>query len=282
MLLSLIELLTRQYPVAELREASDEWLARTVEDLIRTHHLFGSSREHVDEALDSWRLSLALSNSSPRIQALVQLYETLGLEETWQKGSSGASCVSWVHHQDQVLCSAEDVTRAFQEKPAASIQDRSREVSLGHSRSAGSAHQDAAPAMVLYADPFSDNFHELFSALEEHASQPDSRLSYTLRWRPSIKARNDSLVSVADQTTLLSGYGAILDLKKVDYLVIDDRKLKDDSAIGDVGITSTSQSEQGDAARRALEDVAGCNSRSVQRQTAQPTSPPSLRLRLPT
>uniref|UniRef100_V5EY01 UDP-glucose:glycoprotein glucosyltransferase n=1 Tax=Kalmanozyma brasiliensis (strain GHG001) TaxID=1365824 RepID=V5EY01_KALBG len=60
----------------------------------------------------------------------------------------------------------------------------------------------------------------------------------------------------AEHTTLLSGYGAILDLKKVDYLVIDDRKLKDDSNVGDVGIAANSQSEEGDAARQASEESA--------------------------
>ncbi|CDR99663.1 hypothetical protein [Sporisorium scitamineum] len=62
-------------------------------------------------------------------------------------------------------------------------------------------------------------------------------------------------MSDVERTTLLSGYGAILDLKKVDYLVIDDRKLKDDSDIGDLGISASYQSEEGSAAKQAADEA---------------------------
>ncbi|CDW98342.1 hypothetical protein, partial [Sporisorium scitamineum] len=250
----LIELLTSKYSATELREASDEWLASTVQDLITTHQLFGAWRKHADEALDTWRMSLALSNSSPRVQALVQLYQTMQLDETWQKGSKDASCVSWVHFHDQVLCSGDDLRQAVRNgAPMTSIYDRSREVSLGHSRSSSAGSTAATQSFVLYADPFSDNFHELFSILEEHTNQPDANFTYTLRWRPS--ATDSALMPDVERTTFLSGYGAILDLKKVDYLVIDDRKLKDDSDIGDIGISASYQSEEGTAAKQAADQA---------------------------
>ncbi|SJX61596.1 related to UDP-glucose:glycoprotein glucosyltransferase precursor [Sporisorium reilianum f. sp. reilianum] len=250
----LVELLTSKYTAAELRGASDEWLANTVQELIQAHRLFGTSGQIADEALDTWRMSLALSNSSPRIQALVQLYQTLQLDETWRKGSKDASCVSWVHFRDQVLCSGEDVRQAVRDGGPAtpSIHDPSRDVALGHSRSSVGRNA-ATQSLVLYADPFSDNFRGLFSALEEHTNQPDASFTYTLRWRPSTT--NSASLSDVEQTALLSGYGAILDLKKVDYLVIDDRKLKDDSDIGDVGISASSQSEEGNAAKKAADEA---------------------------
>ncbi|TKY86670.1 hypothetical protein EX895_004310 [Sporisorium graminicola] len=258
----LLELLTTKYTATELREATDEWLASTVQDLIESHKLFGASSTIADEALETWHMSLALSNSSPRIQALVQLYSTLQMDEIWKKGSKDESCISWVHFQDRVLCSGEEVRQATRDAmPATLVHDPSREVSLGHSRSSSSSSSSssstdskaATQSFVLYADPFSDNFYDLFSALEEHVNQSDANLTYTLRWRPSFT--NSAPLSEVEQTTLLSGYGAILDLKKVDYLVIDDRKLKDDSDIGDVGISASSQSEDGAAAKQAADEA---------------------------
>ncbi|SPO24696.1 related to UDP-glucose:glycoprotein glucosyltransferase precursor [Ustilago trichophora] len=238
----LIKLLTSKYSAKDLRGASDEWLAKTVEELIKSNKLFGTEDRHVEEALDTWRMSLALKNGSPRIQAFVQLYETLGLEDIWKKerdGKNGA-CTSWVHHQDAVLCSGEDVRRALQEK-ASSTSNKGEQVTFGHPRTTPAGTQ----SFVLYADPYSDNFQELFSTLEEHVSKADDagETTYTLRWRPSLNDTVDQANASADRTTLLSGYGAILDLKKVDYLVIDDRKLKDDSQVGEVGVLAGSDEE---------------------------------------
>lgn len=251
----LIELLTSKHPPSELLQASDEHVAIIVEELIRSHELFSASSEHAEEALDAWRMSLALSNSSPRIQALVQLYQTLNLDKVWKQGSRNTSCVSWVHHQDQVLCSGNDVRKAIQKsKSASTTQTQIQGVSLGHSRK-NTRSKTAAHSFVLYADPYSDNFRELFSTLEEHTSQHDTEFTYTLRWRPSDNHDDRPTSESKSHVQRLSGYGAILDLKKVDYLVIDDRKLKDDSNVGDVGIPGESESEQANAAQRASQDA---------------------------
>lgn len=253
----LIKLLSTKYSAQELRAASDEWLAKTAEELIKSNKLFGTEARHVEEALDTWRMSMALKNGSPRIQAFVQLYETLGLEEVWrkEKGETNGGCISWVHHQDSVLCSGEDLRRALQDQGSSS-SSKGEQVAFGHPRTDNAGTQ----SFVLYADPYSDNFKELFSTLEEHVSNADDaeRASYSLRWRPQLNAADDEVNATttqdADRTTLLSGYGAILDLKKVDYLVIDDRKLKDDSEVGEVGVLAGS-GEEGAASAAASADL---------------------------
>lgn len=52
------------------------------------------------------------------------------------------------------------------------------------------------------------------------SSSNGEAFDYVLRWKPS------ELINLEESPAILSGYGAALDLKKVDYLVIDDRKLK--------------------------------------------------------
>lgn len=248
----LIHQLTNMYTGPELRTASDMALEKTLEGLIAQHRLFGREEKQAREALDTWRMSLALRTSTPRIQAFVQLYHTLQLDEVWKQGKDDTECFSWVHYQGRVLCTGDELRKVLSDDIRASERPLDQQVTFGHQRSTSRETHSC----VLYADPFSDNFQELFSILEEHASQPDADFTYTLRWRPSSDVEGQSTVqSGTDRTTLLSGYGAILDLKKVDYLVIDDRKLKDDSDIGDIGISATSQGEEGLAANQASDNL---------------------------
>lgn len=71
------------------------------------------------------------------------------------------------------------------------------------------------PTFVFYANPYSKDFLKKHSYLAERATQ--GQLFYILRWKPASDASNKK------QT--LSGYGVGLDIKKADYLAIDDRNL---------------------------------------------------------
>ncbi|GAA5851766.1 hypothetical protein JCM9279_004400 [Rhodotorula babjevae] len=104
----------------------------------------------------------------------------------------------------------------------------------------------ALPRFVLYASPTSPTFPQLFTFLfslsnpkpptqSNPKAQPPAltgapsptvppparsyapRLQLVLRWKPSTKAR------LEQKKLVLGGYGAALDIKKSDYLVIDDR-----------------------------------------------------------
>lgn len=100
------------------------------------------------------------------------------------------------------------------------------------------------PTAVLYGDPFSGNFWSLHTALLERALGSNTAMRYVLRWKPH--RREGSLpdeqsaggVQAKGKESYLSGYGAGLDLKKVDYLVIDDRKLKE---VGEDAAASAAQ-----------------------------------------
>ncbi len=250
----LIKILTHYHTATELRQASDEWLFKTVENLFRAHELFGMASAEAQEWMDAWSLSLALRNSSPKIQAFAQLYQTLGLDDVWQAGHANSSCDSWVHHQGRVLCSAEELDQALRSSSGAQPdQQKHRGVTFGHVHPPFNTAMTDTQSFTLYADPYSDNFQELFSVLYKKACNFADKFAFTLRWR--LSSQNDKALASSpsgNQTNLLSGYGAILDLKKVDYLVIDDRRLKDDSEISEVGVSA---GEEGEAAYRASEDL---------------------------
>lgn len=69
---------------------------------------------------------------------------------------------------------------------------------------------------ILYASLSSDNFWELHSLLYAASRAPKPHLEYVLRSIPPT-ARD------ASKRSYLSGYGVALDLKKMDYLALDDR-----------------------------------------------------------
>lgn len=69
---------------------------------------------------------------------------------------------------------------------------------------------------ILYATLDSANFRELHAYLYDAARGPSPHIAYVFRPMPSLE-RNDR------QRTYLTGYGVALDLKKMDYLAVDDR-----------------------------------------------------------
>lgn len=100
--------------------------------------------------------------------------------------------------------------------------------------------QPHLPRFVFYASPTSPSFQRLFTFLYSlsapkavpvanpkglapqsapvfHAVPHPPRLQFILRWKPSSAARR------AQKKLVMSGYGAALDIKKSDYLAMDDR-----------------------------------------------------------
>jgi UDP-glucose:glycoprotein glucosyltransferase len=78
----------------------------------------------------------------------------------------------------------------------------------------------AASTLLIYADPLSSEY----PALHRHLFQesPSDNLRIVLRWKPSTH-------NGISQKLVLSGYGVGLDLKRVDYITIDDRDLQHDT-----------------------------------------------------
>jgi UDP-glucose:glycoprotein glucosyltransferase len=74
---------------------------------------------------------------------------------------------------------------------------------------------------ILYASLQSSNFRDLHSHLLRLSSAPVPSVQYIFR---PIPPKGQS-----DEKTYLSGYGVTLDLKKMDYLALDDRLTHDKS-----------------------------------------------------
>lgn len=92
---------------------------------------------------------------------------------------------------------------------------------------------------VLYASLESPNFRALHSYLYAAASAPAPRVAYV--FRPVPLADRDLAVR-----THLSGYGVALDLKKMDYLAVDDRLQGGSGSSSDEGSTTKIQEDEAD------------------------------------
>ncbi|KAK0567058.1 killer toxin resistant protein [Tilletia horrida] len=195
--------------------------------------------------------------------------QTQGLIKDNSQTEARESCGSWVDLQGQVICNSEELqevlSKISEKKPQAPSPallpfDHVLPAPLPNSGSnAGLDGESDSYTAVLYADPYSANFFKLHTLLFQAAvgpkskdhTAPASRLQYILRWRPPPQR----LTSISDtdasagvspavsprlapynrQKSYLPSYGGTLDLKKVDYLVIDDRKLKHSSDGKDAG-----------------------------------------------
>ncbi|KAJ3520733.1 hypothetical protein NM688_g9120 [Phlebia brevispora] len=80
-----------------------------------------------------------------------------------------------------------------------------------------------ARTAILYASLSSSNFRELHEYLYKASS--DSHIEYVLRHMPPA-----GFPDIEAEDVYLSGYGVALDLKKMDYLALDDRRQGGDSA----------------------------------------------------
>ncbi|KAG7448716.1 uncharacterized protein BT62DRAFT_965246 [Guyanagaster necrorhizus] len=165
-------------------------------------------------ALTAVEMNLAMHSATPKIEAFYQYYSDLNSE---------VDCGSWVDWYGTVVCDVETLVQLAGRETIDSKQDlptpfsRPKILSFDHINPSPSLTLDIPPrTAILYASLDSENFRELHSYLLSHASS--NSIEYVLRHIPPKQTDNAP-------KSFLSGYGAALDLKKMDYLAVDDRNM---------------------------------------------------------
>jgi UDP-glucose:glycoprotein glucosyltransferase len=154
------------------------------------------------ESLSSFKLSLSVRSSAPRIEAHYQFYNTSVQQSLG--AAQDAVCPVWVHLEGKQYCSSA-LERAQQD-----VLDAQDPRELPFDRILGDI---SLPPAVLYADisaPMFRDFHETLSGMAKQG-----QISYRVRYRPPQHWVSRPL--------FVSGYGVELALKRTDYIVIDDR-----------------------------------------------------------
>ncbi|KAL7619949.1 killer toxin resistant protein [Parahypoxylon ruwenzoriense] len=151
------------------------------------------------EALSTFKLALSMRSAAPRIEAHYQYYDTAVAPSL---GEAKDGCPEWVLLSGKQYCSASLA------HPEELILGDSQSRLLPFDRASGTG-----PEAILYADitrPEFGSFHEALAAMARKGE-----LSYRLRYRIGQDGEREALP--------VSGYGVELQLKRTDYIVIDDR-----------------------------------------------------------
>jgi UDP-glucose:glycoprotein glucosyltransferase len=152
------------------------------------------------EALSSFKFALSLHAAAPRIEAHFQYYNTS--VQPRMMAAQDAACPVWVHFDDKQYCSP---TLERAQQPFSIDVDEI----LPFDHVLGSNDD---PPSILYADITHPLFAQFHSTVSQTAKE--GRTSYRLRYRPATQGATP---------LYLSGYGVELNLKRTDYIVIDDR-----------------------------------------------------------
>ncbi|KAF9733467.1 hypothetical protein PMIN03_005521 [Paraphaeosphaeria minitans] len=154
------------------------------------------------QTLSSFQFALSVRSSAPRIEAHYQFYNT-SVEPSLQ-GEQGPECETWVAFGGKQYCSP------HLEGSQGSVKGE-RSYQMPFDRILGNSSH-ALPA-ILYADITAPSFAEFHKTLSKTAHE--GKTSYRVRHKPSPNASKTPLV--------VNGYGVALQLKRTDYIVIDDR-----------------------------------------------------------
>jgi len=182
-------------------------------------------------------MNLAMHAATPKLEAFYDYYEDT------HNNSNGRECGSWVDWYGEVVCDVEGLAHLVgTEAIDADESPNKLYVSILFSSGNPTTHNfrslSARPKLltfdhifppptetlerpprtaILYASLFSPNFRELHTYLYTLVNKPDTHVEYVFRHIPPS--------TPSGAKNYLSGYGVALDLKKMDYLALDDRNL---------------------------------------------------------
>ncbi|KAJ7130733.1 glycosyltransferase family 24 protein [Mycena crocata] len=167
-------------------------------------------------AVAAVEMNLGLHAATPKIEAFYHHYASRAADP---------KCGSWVDWYGEMVCDVEklahlagietiDPTNKSFDASATFV--RPKLLTFDHIYPSPARTVDRPPrTAILYASLTSANFRDLHAYLYALADKPAASIEYVFRPIPDASATADR--------NFLSGYGVSLDLKKMDYLAVDDR-----------------------------------------------------------
>ncbi|KAK6902778.1 hypothetical protein I203_108037 [Kwoniella mangroviensis CBS 8507] len=206
---------------------SDESLLESMKNLISSYSLLSGSESTFD-------LVLALHTAVPKIQAQFSWYESAIRPKERQLGVEACKEDGWVEWRGKGFCGVEELKRDVEmsiEEGLHHLDSQADTLPFDHISSPTSTSSLSSSA-VLYFKPHSQNSANLLNYLSYHESQYPN-FHYIVRYlRPTSPLSENEM----QRKTPLSGWGVEMALKKMDYLVVDDRL---------TGSSSSSQTQNG-------------------------------------
>lgn len=174
-------------------------------------------------ALNSARVRLALHAMTPRLAASAEYYDNHVASLSDRHKLHSPECASWVDWYGQIVCDAETLRRLVNAKENDVFPVKPNRLPLDHVRRTSPSLEQPQYTAIHFADPTAPSFHSLHEAL----LSLESNVEYVLRW-----AQRTIEHGKGELSSHLSGYGVSLDLKKTDYLVLDDRNQPQEHTVG--------------------------------------------------
>ncbi|KAF4618673.1 hypothetical protein D9613_009850 [Agrocybe pediades] len=167
------------------------------------------------DSLGIIEMNLAMHAATPKLEAFYNYYGDN------HNQSQGTACGSWVDWYGEAVCDVERLAHlagieAIESSEIPSPHTKPKILTFDHIFPPPDALVERPPRRaVFYASLASANFRELHTYLLKLTNRPNPHVEYVFRHVPPTVA--------STKRNYLSGYGVALDLKKTDYLVIDDR-----------------------------------------------------------
>ncbi|KAF2101757.1 UDP-glucose:glyco protein glucosyltransferase precursor [Rhizodiscina lignyota] len=162
------------------------------------------------QALSSFKLAVSIHASAPRIEAQHQFYRS-SVQPSLEAGGEGeCGSQAWADFAGKRYC--------FPELDGEGVAiPKSHHEELPFDRVLGDSSSELAS--ILYADITSDDFAKFHKAISKTAKE--GKTSYRVRYKPNQ--------ADGDKELPINAYGVALDLKRTDYIVIDDRKAEEET-----------------------------------------------------
>ncbi|KAI7940320.1 hypothetical protein MJO28_013972 [Puccinia striiformis f. sp. tritici] len=177
--------------------------------------------------LESLAFSVALKEAQPKIEAFRAWYASLPSNLTGELDSTD-QCQSWTLINDSKICNPSELSELldsnnFSEK----IQSQPQVIPFDHQHGQASGNS-RVPRVILYASSDPSSFCPLHQVLYKASTKLPSTATHIFRWKiPSGPLKTSSK---SQSASLLSGWGASLDIKKSEYLTLDDRPVESSSS----------------------------------------------------
>ncbi|KAF8438182.1 UDP-glucose:Glycoprotein glucosyltransferase-domain-containing protein [Boletus edulis BED1] len=177
--------------------------------------VFTIAADHMDwAALNSARVRLALHALTARLAASADYYDRHIANLADSDKLHSPECSSWVDWYGQIVCDAELLLQLANSKDDGFVTTGPKRLPFDHVHRISPSLEEPRYIAIHFADPTAPSFHSIHEAL----LSLEPKVEYILRW-----AQGTTEHGKGELSSHLSGYGVSLDLKKMDYLVLDDR-----------------------------------------------------------
>ncbi|KAF8137406.1 glycosyltransferase family 24 protein [Boletus edulis] len=177
--------------------------------------VFTIAADHMDwAALNSARVRLALHALTARLAASADYYDRHIANLADSDKLHSPECSSWVDWYGQIVCDAELLLQLANSKDDGLVTTGPKRLPFDHVHRISPSLEEPRYRAIHFADPTAPSFRSIHEAL----LSLEPKVEYILRW-----AQGTTEHGKGELSSHLSGYGVSLDLKKMDYLVLDDR-----------------------------------------------------------